>query len=101
MNKYELIYMVDARLSEGEKGEIAKLVADMIAKAGGKVLNSAVWFERQRMSFPIRKAWEATYYLLNVEGKASEMSKLRRELQISERILRFLIIRIETPKAGA
>ena len=35
MNKYELIYMVDARLSEGEKGEVAKLVADMIAKAGG------------------------------------------------------------------
>ena len=97
MNKYELIYMVDARLSEGEKGEVAKLVADMIAKAGSKVVNSAVWFERQRMSFPINKAWEATYYLLNVDGKASEMSKLRRELQINERVLRFLIIKVEHP----
>ena len=97
MNKYELIYMVDARLSEAEKGEVAKIVADMITKAGGKIVNSAVWFERQRMSFPIGKAWEATYYLLNVDGKASEMSKLRRELQISERVLRFLIIRVEAP----
>lgn len=94
MNKYELIYMVDARLSDGEKGEVAKFVADMIAKTGGKIINSAVWFERQRMSFPINKAWEATYYLLNVEGKAAEMAKLRREFQISERILRFLIIRV-------
>jgi small subunit ribosomal protein S6 len=97
MNKYEFIYMVDSRLSEGEKGEVAKLVADMVAKAGGKIVNSAVWFERQRMSFPIKKAWEATYYLLNVDGKPSEMAKLRRELQINERILRFLIIKVEQP----
>ncbi len=99
MNKYELIYLVDARLSDGEKTEIAKLVADMVAKAGGKVANAAVWFERQRMSFPINKVWEATYYLLNVDGKASEMAKLRRDLQLSERIMRFLIIRAEAAKA--
>jgi small subunit ribosomal protein S6 len=97
MNKYEFIYMVDARLSEGEKSEVAKLVADMIVKAGGKVVNSAVWFERQRMSFPIKKTWEATYYLLNLDGKPSEMAKLRRELQINEKVLRFLIIRVEQP----
>jgi small subunit ribosomal protein S6 len=97
MNKYEFIYMVDARLSDGEKSEVAKLVADMIAKAGGKVVNSAVWFERQRMSFPIKKTWEATYYLLNLDGKPSEMAKLRRELQINEKVLRFLIIRVEQP----
>ncbi len=95
MNKYEMIYIVDSRLSDGDKGEVAKLVAEMIAKAGGKILNSAVWFERQRMSFPIRKVWEGTYYLLNIEGKATEMAKLRRELQISEKVLRFLIIRVE------
>jgi small subunit ribosomal protein S6 len=97
MNKYEFIYMVDARLSDGEKSEVAKLVADMITKAGGKVVNSAVWFERQRMSFPIKKTWEATYYLLNLDGKPSEMAKLRRELQINEKVLRFLIIRVEQP----
>jgi ribosomal protein S6 len=39
-----------------------------------------------------------------VDGKASEMSKLRREFQINEKVLRFLIIRVEQPlevKAGA
>jgi small subunit ribosomal protein S6 len=99
MNKYELIYLVDGRLPDVEKTEIAKLVADMVAKAGGKVLNAAVWFEKQRMSFPLKKAWEATYYLLNVEGKATEMSRLRRDLQLNERVLRFLIIKVETKKA--
>ncbi|MBF0331901.1 MAG: 30S ribosomal protein S6 [Candidatus Omnitrophica bacterium] len=99
MNKYELVYLVDARLSDADKGEVAKLVAEMITKNGGKILNSAVWFERQRMSFPIKKTWEATYYLLNIEGNAPEMAKFRRELEINERVLRFLILKIETPKA--
>jgi ribosomal protein S6 len=100
MNKYELIYIVDARLSDAEKGEIAKLVADMIAKAGGKIVNAAVWFERQKMSFPIGKVIEGTYYLLNVDGNPAEMAKLRREMQISERVLRFLIIKVEPAKAA-
>jgi ribosomal protein S6 len=51
------------------------------------------------MSFPLKKAWEATYYLLNIEGNTTEMGKLRRELEINERVLRFLIIKIEAPKA--
>lgn len=98
MVKYELVYIVDARLSDGEKSELARMVADAVAKAGGKVVNAAVWFERQRMSFPLKKAWEGTYYLLNVEGDPAEMAKLRRDLQINERVLRFLIIRVEEPK---
>ena len=99
MNKYELIYIVDARLTDAEKGDTVKFMADIIAKHGGKVVNSAIWFERQKMSFPIGKAVEGTYYLLNVDGKPLEMAKLRRELQISERILRFLIIKADPVKA--
>ncbi|MEI8011288.1 MAG: 30S ribosomal protein S6 [Candidatus Omnitrophota bacterium] len=99
MNKYELIYIVDARLTDAEKGDVAKLLADMIVKHGGKVVSSAVWFERQKMSFPIGKVIEGTYYLLNVDGKPLEMEKLRREMQISERILRFLIVKMNPSKA--
>ena len=100
MNKYELIYIVDARLSDGEKGEIAKFVADLVTKVGGNVANAALWLERQRMSFPIKKIWEGAYYLLNIDGNTADMAKLRRELQINERVLRFLIIKVEAAKAA-
>ena len=66
MSKYEVVFIVDARLSDGEKKDVAKLVTDLIAKLGGKA-ESKVWLERQRMAFSIGKAWEGTYYLLNVE----------------------------------
>ncbi len=100
MSKYELIFILDSRLSDAEKGEVSKQVADLIAKTEGKVINSAVWIDRQRMAFPINKAPEGTYYLFNVELKRSEVARIRRELLINERILRFLIIRPEEQKAA-
>ena len=101
MNKYELVYIVDARLTDAEKADVAKQVADLIAKFGGKVINAALWMERQRIAFQIGKANEGYYYLVNVEMKGSEMAQFRKELTINERVLRFLIIRPEEQKVKA
>jgi ribosomal protein S6 len=98
MVKYELIFIVDARLSEGEKGDISKQVADLVVKCGGKVVNLAMWIDRQRFTFPMKKVWEGTYYLANIEMVGPEVAKLRRELQLNERLLRFLIVNVETSK---
>ena len=98
MVKYELIFIVDARLSEGEKGDISKQVADMVVKFGGKVVNLAMWIDRQRFTFPMKKVWEGTYYLATIEMVGPEVAKLRRELQLNERLLRFLIVNVETSK---
>ncbi len=92
MSKYEVVYILDSRLSDAEKGDVTKQVADLINKLSGKIVDSKVWIERQRMAFSIRKAWEGTYYLLIVEMPEGEVARLRRELQINERILRFLIV---------
>ena len=92
MSKYEVIYILDSRLSDGEKTEVGKQVAELVNKLGGKVVDSKVWIERQRMAFAINKAWEGTYYLSIVEMPGSEEARFRRELQINERVLRFLLV---------
>ena len=99
MNKYELVYIVDAHLAPEAKDEISKQVADTITKAEGKVINSNVWFERQRISFPIRKIQDGSYYLVNWEGKGNAATKIRQSLRLNERILRFLIIAVNSQKA--
>ena len=71
MNKYELIFIVDSRLSDAEKSDASKQVTDLVAKLEGKIINSSVWIDRQRMAFPINKAAEGTYYLFNIEMKGS------------------------------
>jgi len=95
MNKYEIVYIVDAHASQAIKDDIAKQVADAAVKSEAKILTSQVWLERHKMSFSINKIWEGTYFMLNVEAKSSAINKLNALLRINEQILRFLTIRQE------
>ena len=99
MNKYELVYIVDAHAAQGTKDEIAKQVADSLAKSEIKLVNSQMWLDRHKMSFPINKIGEGTYYLLNLEAKSSSVAKLQSSLRLNEQILRFMTVRADAPKA--
>ena len=95
MNKYEFVYIVDAHASQSTKEEIAKQVADTATKAEVKVTNTQVWLDKHKMSFPINKVVEGSYYMLNVEGKSLAINKMQSILRINEQILRFLTVRLE------
>ena len=95
MNKYELVYIVDAHASQTVKDEISKAVHEASAKAGIKVVNAQVWLERHKMSFPINKIWEATYYMVNLEAAPAALEKLYGILRINEQILRFMTVKAE------
>ncbi len=94
MNKYELVMIVDAANSQEEKESIVKDAMDTISKCDGKVINHHVWLEKHKFSFPIRKRWEGTYYILNFEGATGAMSKLRQLLKLNDKIVRSLLIRV-------
>ena len=96
MNKYELVYIVDAHAPQSTKDEIAKQVADAFTKSEIKLVNSQMWLDRHKMSFPIKKIMEGTYYLLNFEAKSSALAKLQGILRLNEQILRFLTIKADT-----
>ena len=98
MNKYELVYIIDAHAPQSTKDEIAKQVSDALAKAEIKLVNSQLWLDRHKMSFPIQKIIEGSYYLLNLEAKSSSIAKLQSSLRINEQILRFMTVRAEAPK---
>ena len=98
MNKYELVYIVDAHAPQNIKDEIAKQVTDSLAKTEVTLVNSQMWLDRHKMSFPIRKIIEGTYYLLNLEAKSSNIAKLHNILRINEQILRFLTVKVDAQK---
>ena len=98
MNKYELVYIVDAHAPQGTKDEIAKQVADSLAKSEIKTVNSQLWLDRHKMSFPILKIMEGSYYLLTMEAKSSSIAKLHTSLRLNEQILRFMTVRADAPK---
>src|SRR5476649_1363588 len=101
MNKYELVYIVDAHAPQSTKDEIAKQVSDSLAKTEVKLINSQMWLDRHKMSFPIQKIGEGTYYLLSLEAKSSSIAKLQSILRINEQILRFMAVRADAPTPKA
>ena len=95
MNKYEFVYIIDAHASQANKDEVAKQVADAATKSEVKMLNSQIWLDKHKMSFPINKIWEGTYYMLNLEAQSAAINKMQALLRINDQILRFLTIRQE------
>lgn len=95
MTKYELVYIVDAHAPQTTKEEIAKQVADSVAKAEIKLINSQLWLERHKMSFPIQKIMEGSYYLLTLEGKSTNLAKLQSILRLNEQLLRFITVKAD------
>ena len=95
MNRYELVVIVDASISQEEKEKIVKEAGDAIVKCEGNVINSQVWLDKHKFTFRMKKCTEGTYYLINFESVKSGLSKLRNALRLNENILRSLIVKAE------
>lgn len=95
MRKYELVVIVDAKLSNEEKEDIRREAAEIVNKGGGKVINSQVWLDKHKFAFRIKKRHEGTYYLIKFESRGSALDPIRSALKLNERILRFVTTRVE------
>ncbi len=93
MNKYELVLIVDAQRPAGEKEKIVQEAGDAVTKAGGHVINSQIWLEKQKFSFKIKHSVEGTYYMVNIESSATAVASIRQDLKAHDGILRFAIIK--------
>lgn len=93
-NVYEAMFLFDSnrfgRDPEGTSGEIAEL----IKKVGGEILVSRLWEER-RLAYTIKGQRKGTYWLMYVNLDARQVAAVRRQLEITESVLRFLLLKID------
>ncbi len=95
LRKYELMVIVDAKLANEERETVRREATETVTKAGGKVINSQAWLEKQKFSFPIKKCAEGTYYLVNFEAEGTVVAAVRSNLRLNERILRFAVTKVD------
>jgi small subunit ribosomal protein S6 len=98
LRKYELVVIVDAKLTNDAKEAVRKEVTEMIKKFGGKVINSQIWLEKHKLTFMIKKCSEGTYYVINFEGASSIIAEIKPLLIIHERVLRFDFVKLASKK---
>lgn len=87
---YECMCILDNR--EVRKGweSLKDSVAAIFTKHGAKVLSSRRWDER-RLAYPMNGQIRATYLLIYMEIDTDSIPVLRRDLQFSDSMLRYMI----------
>lgn len=87
-------------LPDDLRKEIHKEFVDMVKKDGGEVLDVDVWGKRY-LAYKIKGHNEGYYIVYNFKISPSEIAEIKRQMQLKQEILRFMIVEVEdTGKIG-
>ena len=95
---YEIMYLLDNNAVRAGWKEAKAAATALIEKHGGKVLAARRWDER-KLAYPIRQRRRGTYLLAYGALDAGGVAGLRRELDLTESVLRYLILSAESVPA--
>ena len=91
---YEGLFIFDSDLYARGADEVSSQVASIVEQFGGEVLLSRLWDER-KLEYPIKGHRRGTYWLAYFRTDPSTVKDLTRQFQLSDSIIRFLIITVE------
>ena len=94
MNQYEVMYVIDAALEDRARVELIDRFSDLVKKNGGEIDRVDEWGKR-RLAYAINYKTEGYYVLMYIKAPSELPKELERNFQISDKILRSLVIRYE------
>ena len=93
MRTYDVLLIVDPRLTDEEVAQLGGRLQEALVTLGGEVLSSEDW-GRRRLVFELKKQREGHYFLLQVRAIPATMREYERQLKLNESVLRFLTTRV-------
>ena len=99
MNKYEVVYIIDPAVEEDARKALIAKFNDLITGNGGSVDKVEEWGKR-RLAYAIDYKTEGYYVLVNFQAEAELPKELERNLQISDSVIRYLVIKLIERKVG-
>ena len=94
MNRYEMIYIIDADLEEAARKELIEKVSALITNNGGEIEKVDETWGKRRLAYAIDYKTEGWYVLVNFNAPVELPRELERNLQINENVLRYLVIKL-------
>jgi small subunit ribosomal protein S6 len=93
-NVYEGLFIFDSNRYSRDPGGVSGQIAEFIRKCGGEMMVSRLWEER-RLAYPIEGQRKGTYWLTYFKLDSRQVATIERECQLSESILRCLVLKVE------
>ncbi len=94
MNKYELIVVLNATLTDEDRAAAMDKVNEYITREGGNVTKVDEW-GLKTLAYEIQKMKEAYYYVIDFEAPVNAPADIESNVRIMEQVLRFLIVKQE------
>lgn len=93
LQDYELVLIISPEAGEEVLETTLANVSKFITSSGGAISNVERWGKR-KLAYPIRHFWEGNYVLTQFKLKPALGRELTASLQISEEVLRHLLIKL-------
>ncbi|MCR4576512.1 MAG: 30S ribosomal protein S6 [Clostridiales bacterium] len=94
MNKYEVMYVLDAALEDQARQDVISRFSSVVENNGGKVERVDEWGKR-RLAYPINYKTEGYYVLMYMSAPSELPRELERNFKISDACIRYLVTRLE------
>jgi small subunit ribosomal protein S6 len=95
MPLYESIFIVRQDVATTQVEALTATFADIIRNTGGTVAKTEQWGLRT-LAYRINKNRKGHYVMFNIDGPATAIDEMERNMRINEDILRFMTVRVET-----
>jgi len=95
LRMYEGLFLIDNAHANTEWDNVVKHIHDILQKNGAETLKTEKWGEK-KLAYKIKSHKRGTYLLVHFNAKNSAIATIRRDFQLSDYIVRFLIIKDDT-----
>lgn len=92
MRMYEGLFLIDNAHANTEWDNVVKHIHDILQKNGAEILKSEKWGEK-KLAYKIKAHKRGTYLLVHFNAKNTAITVIKRDFQLSDYIIRFLIIK--------
>ena len=100
MPVYEGMFILDPTKYSRDPAGSAQQVSDIITQHGGTILAARLWDER-KLAYPIKGHKKGVYWLTYFRMPGDGLIPLERQCEISDEILRNLVLRVDDQIADA
>jgi small subunit ribosomal protein S6 len=91
---YEVMFLIDSAEAAKDWDGIIELVTKMLNKIDAQILSLKKWDERP-LAYSIKKCGRGTYILAYFKADGRKITELERDVLLSERVMRALILKTE------
>jgi len=99
MNKYEVVYIIDPAVEDEARKALINRFNELITGNGGSVDKVEEW-GKKRLAYAIDYKTEGYYVLVSFQAEADLPKELERNLQISDSVIRYQVIKQIERKVG-